>query len=101
MKKIVCGIVALMALFAFVHTTPELALRTKVLTMGYPVSASTSEISEGPFHLERDRREFADGRAKVLIMESPPFERATESELRQFLGVKRGWLHFASYYGEV
>ncbi|MGO1059258.1 hypothetical protein ACTL32_09035 [Planococcus sp. FY231025] len=101
MKKIICGIVAFMALFVFLHATPEHALRTNVLTMGYPVSAFTSEISEGPFHHEKDSREFAGGRGKVLIMERPPFERATESDLRQFLVVKRGWLHFASYYGDV
>lgn len=101
MKKVFLAILLVVALFAAVHATPELALRTKVIALGYPVAAVSSPVVEGEFHHTEDREKYKDGNGVSLTMTEPPFEKATETHLSNFLVVKRGFLYFADYYGEI
>lgn len=101
MKKILMAIILMVTAFAALHATPQLALRTKVIALGYPVAAVSSPIVEGEFHHAEDREKYKDGSGVSLTMTEPPFEKATETHLSNFLIVKHGFLYFADYYGEV
>lgn len=101
LKKVLLVLMLFLAAFSALHATPEMALRTKVIAMGYPVAGASSPIVEGDFHHAEDREKYKDGSGVSLTMTEPPFEKATETKLSNYLVIKRGFLYFADYYGEV
>ncbi|MBB2480467.1 hypothetical protein H5P36_09690 [Bacillus sp. APMAM] len=101
MKKLIGITVILGIIFLVLHSTPKLALRTCVFFMGYPKTAFISNIAEDGYHNKLDKKKFARLNAKAYTLTKPPFEKATESELRNYLVRKKGFLYFAKYYGEL
>ena len=89
----------LIAIFLFLHSTPQTALRTKVFFMGYPIKAVTTDIIDDDFHNEMDKAEFAKQNAKAYTLTNPPIERATQGILSNYLVKKVGFLYFAKHIG--
>ncbi|WP_261129013.1 hypothetical protein [Bacillus sp. Marseille-Q3570] len=100
MKKSINVMIVIVVVFLLLHSTPTMALRTKVFLMGYPKAAITSGIIEDDFHNEIDKNRFYQLNAKAYTLTTPPIEKATQGELRNYLVKKTGFLHFAEYYGE-
>jgi hypothetical protein len=94
-------IIPLVIVFIAFHSTPNIALRTHVFFMGYPKSAITSGIIEDDYHNKVDKKKFTKINAKAYTLTSPPIEKATQGELRNYLVRKIGICYFAEFYGEV
>jgi len=101
LKKLIGIAVILGFIFLVLHSTPNLALRTCVFFMGYPKAAFITDIADDEYHNKFDKKKFAKLNAKAYTLTKPPFEKATESELRNYLVRKKGFLYFADYYGEL
>lgn len=80
-----------------------MAIRTQVLFMGYPKESFTSDIYEYKFYNKVDKNNFFKfyPNVKAFTLTKPPFEKATESELRSYIVRKSGFLYFADFYGET
>ena len=100
MKKWIITLVVLTVVFLLLHSTPNIALRTHVFSMGYPKVAVTTGIIDDEFHNEVDKDRFAELNAKAYTLTKPPVEKATQGELRNFLVKKVGFLYFAEFLGE-
>lgn len=100
-KKEVIFLVALLTIFSLSHSTPGMALRTYVFTMGYPKAAITSAIIDDEYHNEVDRGKFVELNAKAYTLTKPPIDKATQGELRNFLVKKIGFFYLAEYYGDT
>jgi hypothetical protein len=100
MKRWIGLVSVLLLLFIMLHSTPHMALRTKVFLMGYPASAITSSIVDDEFHNDMNKDTFTSLNAKAYTLTKPPVEKATQGQLRNYLVRKVGFLHFAEYYGE-
>jgi hypothetical protein len=101
LKQVIGIVVILGVIFLLLHSTPKMALRTCVFFMGYPKEALITNIGEDEYHNKFDKKKFARLNAKAYTLTKPPFEKATESELRNYLVRKIGFLYFADYYGEL
>lgn len=101
MKKKIIIIVSFLAVIVLLHSTPSMALRTYVFFLGYPKAAITSGIIEDKEHNEVDKDRFAELNAKAYALTNPPIEKATQTELRNYLVRKFGFLHFAEYLGNT
>ncbi|MGE7673243.1 hypothetical protein ACQKMV_06610 [Lysinibacillus sp. NPDC094403] len=101
MKKKIIIIVSFFAVIILLHSTPNMALRTYVFFLGYPKAAITSGIIEDKEHNEVDKDRFAELNAKAYALTNPPIEKATQTELRNYLVRKFGFLHFAEYLGNT
>ncbi|MGE7694061.1 hypothetical protein ACQKNC_08060 [Lysinibacillus sp. NPDC094177] len=101
MKKKIIIIVSFLAVIILLHSTPSMALRTYVFFLGYPKAAITSGIIEDKEHNEVDKDRFAELNAKAYALTNPPIEKATQTELRNYLVRKFGFLHFAEYLGNT
>ncbi|MFC4560157.1 hypothetical protein ACFO3D_18525 [Virgibacillus kekensis] len=99
MKKLRRLVLILIAIFILLHITPQMAIRTHVIFMGYPVAAVTSGIVEYESHNKTDRERLEKLNAKVYTLTNPPVEEATQGELRNFIVKKYGFIYFAEYYG--
>ncbi|MEL3971747.1 hypothetical protein AAEO50_05575 [Rossellomorea oryzaecorticis] len=100
MKKWIGLVSVLVLIFIMLHSTPHLALRTKVFLMGYPAAALASSIVDDEFHNDRDKDAITALNANIYTLTDPPVEKATQGQLRNYLVRKVGFLHFAEYYGE-
>lgn len=101
MKKRTAVLLFLLLTYVVTHSTPELALRTHVLFMGHPVIAITTDVENSLYHNDYHKAEFEKLNAKAYILTKLPVEKATESELISLVVEKRGFLHFAKYFGEM
>ncbi|MDR7000198.1 hypothetical protein [Neobacillus niacini] len=101
MKKLIGIAVITVVIFLMLHSTPKLALRTCVFFMGYPKAAFITDIGDDEYHNKFDKKKFAKINAKAYTLTKPPFDKATESELRNYFVRKIGYLYFAEYYGEL
>ncbi|AQQ52590.1 hypothetical protein [Planococcus lenghuensis] len=101
MRKRTLVLLTLLMIYVVTHCTPELALRTHVFFMGYPVIAVTTDIEDDPYHNDYHRTAFEQMNARAYMLTKPPIEKATESELVSFLVKKKGFLHYAEYLGEM
>ncbi|MFG6494648.1 hypothetical protein P8610_04775 [Fictibacillus sp. UD] len=91
---------ALLIVFIVLHLSPQLALRTHVFVMGYPIKAIVTEIEEDKLVSKDDQEEFERANKKVYLLTDPPIEKATQGELRRYT-VKKVWLfYFAEFLGE-
>jgi hypothetical protein len=99
-KKKWLVIVSLLIVFTILHATPNLALKTHVFVMGYPIAAISSGIIEDDFHNKVDKEKFAKINAKAYTLTKPPIEKATQGKLRNYLVRKIGIWYFAEYLGE-
>ncbi|WP_408009845.1 hypothetical protein ACJROX_05990 [Pseudalkalibacillus sp. A8] len=52
------------------------------------------------YHNKVDKEMFAELNAKAYTLTTPPIEKATQGELRNYLVRKIGFLYFAEFYGE-
>jgi len=100
-KKEVIFLVALLTIFLLLHSTPDTALRTHLIFMGYPKVALTSTIIDDEYHNEVNKDKFAELNAKAYTLTKPPIEKATQGELRNFLVRKIGFFYLADYYGDT
>jgi hypothetical protein len=89
------------SLFVILHSTPNLALRTHVLFMGYPKAALTSGIVEDEYHNKVEKEAYTRVNARAYTLTEPPIEKSTKGELRNYLIKKRWGLYFAEYLGEL
>ncbi|MFJ5718297.1 hypothetical protein [Neobacillus sp. NPDC093127] len=106
MKKIIRNttlVIVVVVIFLLLHLTPKIAIRTHVLFMGYPIESFTSDIYEYKFSYKVDKNNFIKfyPNAKAYTLTKPPFEKATESELSNYIVRKSGFLYFADIYGET
>lgn len=94
-------LLSLATIFILLHLSPQLALRTHVFVMGYPIKAIVTEIKEDKLLSQSDKKEFERANKKVYLLTDPPVEKATQGELRRYT-VKKVWLlYFAEFLGEV
>lgn len=98
-KKVIVSILVFGMIFAL-HSTPHIALRTYVFFSGYPTIALTTSIIEDEYHNEIDKEMFEELNAKAYTLTTPPIEKATQGELRNFLVKKYGLFHIVEFYGE-
>lgn len=73
------------------HATPEMAIRSHVFFMGYPISAIKADIEE---------YKYGDGVIGYKIT-PPPIERATEGELDTYIVSKKWVFYFAKFDNDV
>lgn len=90
----------LLAFFIIVHLSPQLALRTHVFFMRYPVKSLITDIEEDKLVSKDDKEEFNRDNKKVYLLTNPPVEKATQGELRRYTVKKVGLLYFAEFLGE-
>lgn len=89
-KKIKIALMVIVALFIFGHTSPQLAVRTKLFFSGHPIVAVTTEI----FRKEK----VAD--TLIYTVENSPREKATNTSLDEFIVENQLiLLYFAQYRG--
>lgn len=69
------------------HATPEMAIRSRVFFMGYPISAIKADIVE---------YEYSDG-VQGFKINNPPIERATQGELDTYI-VSKKWVFYIARF---
>ena len=76
------------------HATPEMAIRSYVCFMGYPISAIKADIVEYEyFNKIEDEIENSQG-FKIM---NPPIERATQGELNTYIVTKK-WIFYVARF---
>ena len=80
------------------HATPEMAIRTHVFLMGYPISAIKAEIVEYEY-LSSTHSKIENSQGFKII--NPPVERATQGELDTYLVSKKWIFYFAKFENDV
>lgn len=81
----------LIGLISGSHTTPEMAIRSRVFFMGHPISAIKADIVE---------YEYSDG-VQGFKITNPPVERATQGELDTYIVSKKWLFYFARFENDV
>lgn len=102
MKKIKITIIVAISIivtFVILHITPNLALRTHVFFNGYFIEAITTGIIDDEHHNKVDKEFLENQNAKCYTLTKPPIEEATQGILQNYKVAKKGFLYFASYYG--
>lgn len=99
-KTIILFIISFIIIILLLHSTPNLALRTHLVFLGYPIVAIKTGIIDDDYHNEVDKDELKVLNAKAYTLTKPPIEKATDGKLRNFIVKKRGFLYIAEYYGE-
>lgn len=93
-------LIGFIIIYALLHITPQMAIRTHLVTMGYPKIALTTEIVDDEFHNKVDKLALEKDNAKCYTITTPAYEKATDGYLRNFKVKKAGLLYFAEYYGD-
>lgn len=94
-------LIGFILIYALLHISPHMAVRTRLVTMGYPKIAFITEIVDDEFHNEVDKLALQKDKAKCYTITTPAYEKATDGYLRNFKVKKTGLLHFAEYYGDM
>ncbi len=94
-KKLKWIIPSLLLAIAIIYftMTPIGALRFKIVTMGYPLSAFTFEIMDEANHMTLNENQVG------YSLDNAPFEEPTQSELINWIVTKHGLFYSADYYG--
>lgn len=93
-------LIGFIIIYGLLHITPHMAIRTHLVTMGYPNIAFTTGIVDDEFHNEVDKLALHKDKAKCYTITKPAYEKATDGYLKNFKVKRAGLLHFASYYGD-
>jgi len=86
-------------LFAVLHSTPKLALRTHVFFNGHPILAIRTKIIDDREHNRIDKEYLRKEQAKCYSLTKAPKERATDSYLTNYIVRKKGHFYKVNYYG--
>ncbi|SNS34324.1 hypothetical protein SAMN05446037_100875 [Anaerovirgula multivorans] len=103
MSKRKTAIIICMFIFilVFLHSMSTLALRTSVFLHGYPIVALTTTIQEYEPYDQYNRELLQKENSRLYKLTPPPIEKATDGYLYTWKVNKKGYLYFASYYGEA
>lgn len=93
LKSVVIVLICLMCLSYYFFMTPIGALRFKIITSGYPISAFTFEISHQTNYMDITDTQIG------FTLKKAPFEKKSQSELINWVVTKKGYFYFAQYYG--
>lgn len=95
MKKLFKWIttICLLLIIGYFTMTKMGALRLAVITSGHPLSAFSFEIMDEPYHIDTDENQTG------YSLDNPPFEKATQSKLVNWIVTKHGIFYTANYYG--
>ena len=80
------------------HATPEMAIRSRVFFMGYPISAIKADIVEYEYHSDI-HTEIKNSQGFKIT--NPPIERATQGELDTYIVSKKWIFYFAKFEKDV
>ena len=103
-KKIITTIITvccIVIMYVVLHSTPYVALRIHLLMTGHSVSSFTTKIVDDELHNKIDKQILESQNAKCYTLTKPAFEKATQSNLRNYKVTKKGFLFYAEYYGEA
>ena len=103
-KKIITTIITvccLVLMFVGLHSTPYVALRVHLFMTGHPVSSLTTKIVDDELHNKIDKQFLESQNAKCYTLTKPAFEKATQSNLNNYIVTKKGFMYYAEYYGEA
>lgn len=87
-------------LFALLHSSPGLSLRTHLFFKGYIYESLTTDIIDDKFHNDVDNEMLKKQKAKCYTLTKPPIHKETLSKLRNYKVTRKGKLYFSEYYGE-
>lgn len=85
--------IILTILIVYFTMTPVGALRFKILTLGYTISAFTFEIMDDAYPMEVKKNQIA------YSLENEPFEEISQGELTNWIVTKHGIFYIANFYG--
>ena len=83
-------------LILYSHATPEMAIRSRVLLMGYPTAAMEADIVAYDYESGIE-----DEDEQGYRITNPPIERATQGELDTYIVSKKLWFYFARFEKDV
>ena len=83
-------------LILYSHATPEMAIRSRVLLMGYPAAAMEADIVAYEYESGIE-----DEDEQGYRITNPPIERATGGELDTYVVSKKLWFYFARFEKDV
>lgn len=80
MKKVFSGGLAVFiffvsAMFVLLHSTPSLALRTYVFSIGHPIAALTTNIKDDSWHNKEDEKRLKKEHGHCYTLTKPPIEK--------------------------
>ncbi|CEG26235.1 hypothetical protein [Bacillus sp. B-jedd] len=85
MKKRFIVLAVILAIYIVLHSTPNAAIRTNIFMIGHPVIAFKTGIVDYEFRNEKDKVLFLDELGgKAYTLTKPPFDTATQTELRSY-----------------
>lgn len=99
-KRILLFLAMLITVFFLLHSTPNIALRTNVFFLGYPIKAITTGIIDDKFHNNIDKEDYVKLDLKAYTLTKPPLEKNTGGYLSNYTVRKVGYLYFAKYLGD-
>ena len=88
-------------LFAVLHSTPKLALRTHVFFNGHPILAFQTEIIPDREHNRIDKEYLKKEQAKCYSLTKAPNGGTTDSHFTNYIVRKKGFIYKANYYGNA
>jgi hypothetical protein len=83
--------------FLLLHSTSNMAVRTNVFAMGYPIKAITTGIIEEKNVNKQDKEKYAKLNMKLYKLTKPPYEKGTGGTLIYFTVKKINFLYFADF----
>ena len=83
----------LIVLFAYLFLTPVGALSFAVAKEGYLIKAVTLQLSDKPYQVSIEHNE------TMYTILNPPHENSTDSDLYNWVVIKKGIFYYGSYYG--
>ena len=96
---IVSGVIAL---FFLLHSTPDLAVRSKLFFDGHMIGAFQGKVDFNEFQHNLDKEELESLNSKIYsINEANINDFETENVIYNFIVKSNGVLYFANYYGEA
>jgi len=94
-KQIVIAAFAVLAIVigAYLFMTPTGAVKLAVALSGHPLKAITSTVTDKSYDFPAQKNQIG------YSLQNPPYEKATNSELINWIATKHGIFYTAEYYG--
>lgn len=96
-KVALVSFLVMISTFLLLHSTPNIALRTAVFTMGHPIKAISTGIVEEKNFNKQDKVKYAKLNTKLYRLTKPPYEKNTGGTLIYFTVRKINFLYFADF----
>jgi hypothetical protein len=98
-KKFCIVIIGIIIGFVALHITPSLAIRTHLMTTGYPVASFVVNVKFNKGQTNQDKVLLKKENSKIYYIEGN-IKSDIGTDIFNFKVKKIGFLYFAEYYGE-